>query len=123
MPSVFVPARAVVAAEEALTAGVLENCSTRDQFHELLTRLYNYPKYGLPELHGEPGGVQRSAPASLSRSGAFAKADGEFPWVLVNAVSGRAGGTDHCSLRWKSCIGCSIMQCFTSTRVLAKSFA
>ena len=51
--------RAVVAAQEAVAAQVLRQCSTRASFHELFSRLYNYPKYGLPAQHGEPGGVLR----------------------------------------------------------------
>ena len=51
--------RAVVAAQEAVASQVLKQCSTRASFRELFSRLYNYPKYGLPAQHGEPGGVLR----------------------------------------------------------------
>ena len=51
--------RAVVAAQEAVAAQVLRQCGTRARFRELFSRLYNYPKYGLPVQHGEPGGVLR----------------------------------------------------------------
>ncbi len=52
---------AVIAAEEALAAEVLGQCDSRDRFRDLFLRLYNYPKYGLPAQHGEPGGVLRCA--------------------------------------------------------------
>ncbi|KAK9846257.1 hypothetical protein WJX81_000149 [Elliptochloris bilobata] len=51
--------RSFVAAEEALAAEVLGQCDTRARFHELFSRLYDYPKFGLPAQHGEPGGVLR----------------------------------------------------------------
>ena len=57
--------RAVVAAQEALAAQVLNQCDTRARFRELFARLYNYPKYGLPAQHGEPGGVLRCSAAQL----------------------------------------------------------
>ncbi len=54
-------ARAVVAAQQALSDQVLEQCGTRGQFRDLFARLRDYPKFGLPVQHGEPGGVQRRA--------------------------------------------------------------
>jgi hypothetical protein len=63
-------ARAVVAAQQALSDQVLEQCGTRGQFRDLFARLRDYPKFGLPVQHGEPGGVQRRAPSCRIGSGA-----------------------------------------------------
>lgn len=43
---------AVVTAQNSLTSGVLEECETRSKFKELMTELYNYPKYGCPYKRG-----------------------------------------------------------------------
>ena len=40
-------------AQNALTNGVLERCSSRDKFAALMRRLYDYPKYGTPSRHGD----------------------------------------------------------------------
>jgi len=39
---------AVVEAQNQLTQTVLAQCETRDEFKELMTRLYNYERYGCP---------------------------------------------------------------------------
>ena len=39
---------AVVDAQNALTQTVLAQCNTRDEFKELMTRLYDYERYGCP---------------------------------------------------------------------------
>ena len=44
---------AVVDAQNGLTNGVLERCSSRDKFAALMRRLYDYPKYGTPSRHGD----------------------------------------------------------------------
>jgi Prolyl oligopeptidase, N-terminal beta-propeller domain len=44
---------AVVDAQNALTNGVLERCSSRDKFAALMRQLYDYPKYGTPSRHGD----------------------------------------------------------------------
>lgn len=44
---------AVVADQNALTASVLDECETRQQFNELLTELYDYPRYSCPRRHGK----------------------------------------------------------------------
>ena len=54
---------AVVAAQNALTASVLDECETRQQFNELLTELYDYPRYSCPRRHGK-----RCSPAPLFAS-------------------------------------------------------
>lgn len=43
---------AVVEAQNKLTSSVLEQCTSREQFKELMTELYNYPKYGCPYKRG-----------------------------------------------------------------------
>lgn len=43
---------AFVDAQNALTAGVLEQCSTRAQFKQLFQELYDYEKVGLPSRRG-----------------------------------------------------------------------
>lgn len=43
---------AVVADQNALTASVLDQCETRQQFNKLLTELYDYPRYSCPRRHG-----------------------------------------------------------------------
>ena len=35
-------------AQNQLTQTVLAQCETRDDFKELMTRLYNYERYGCP---------------------------------------------------------------------------
>lgn len=42
-----------VAAQNDLTAGVLDQCETRPRFKALMTRLYDYPRFGLPRKHGD----------------------------------------------------------------------
>ena len=39
---------AVVEAQNALTQTVLAQCDSRDNFKELMTRLYDYERYGCP---------------------------------------------------------------------------
>ena len=39
---------AVVEAQNQLTQTVVAQCETRDEFKELMTRLYNYERYGCP---------------------------------------------------------------------------
>eukprot|EP00882_Tetradesmus_deserticola_P019405 GHRQ01020886.1.p1 GENE.GHRQ01020886.1~~GHRQ01020886.1.p1 ORF type:complete len:455 (+),score=131.29 GHRQ01020886.1:102-1466(+) len=45
--------QAFVEAQNKLTAKVLEQCTTRDQFKSLFTALYDYPKYGTPFKRGD----------------------------------------------------------------------
>ena len=45
---------------------MLGQCDSRDRFRDLFARLYDYPKFGLPAQHGEPGGVLRCARPSHS---------------------------------------------------------
>lgn len=42
-----------VEAQNALTASVLDQCETRPRFKALMTRLYDYPRFGLPRKHGD----------------------------------------------------------------------
>lgn len=42
-----------VADQNALTSSVLSQCETRSQFNELLTELFDYPRYSCPQRHGE----------------------------------------------------------------------
>ena len=42
----------VVEAQNNLTRDVLAECATRDQFKDLLTQLYNYPRYSTPFRRG-----------------------------------------------------------------------
>ncbi len=42
----------VVDAQNKVTSDVLARCSTREQFKQLFTALYNYPKYGTPFKRG-----------------------------------------------------------------------
>ena len=44
---------AVVTDQNALTASVLDECETRQQFNKLLTELYDYPRYSCPRRHGK----------------------------------------------------------------------
>ena len=43
----------VVDAQNALTQTVLAQCETHDKFKALMTRLYDYPRYGCPSKRGE----------------------------------------------------------------------
>lgn len=70
-----------------MAAQVLKQCGTRASFRELFSRLYNYPKYGLPAQHGEPGGVLRRVGPCKCRTclcGTYgvhwAGAAGEWAW-------------------------------------------
>ena len=47
-----VPRFAVVEAQNALTNSVLERCSTREKFKDLMTRLYNYERFSCPFKRG-----------------------------------------------------------------------
>lgn len=55
----FVPAhspsvrQAFVDEQNKLTMPYLEQCAVRDQFHQRLTELYNYPKYSCPYKRGK----------------------------------------------------------------------
>eukprot|EP00878_Enallax_costatus_P029867 GHUV01032432.1.p1 GENE.GHUV01032432.1~~GHUV01032432.1.p1 ORF type:complete len:735 (+),score=227.44 GHUV01032432.1:207-2411(+) len=44
---------AVVDTQNRLTQKVLQQCETREQFKELFTQLYDYPKYGTPFKRGD----------------------------------------------------------------------
>lgn len=44
--------QAFVAAQNEVTASVLAQCESRPAFKELMTRLYDYPRYGLPHKRG-----------------------------------------------------------------------
>ncbi len=35
-----------------MTSSVLDQCETRPAFKALMTRLYDYPRFGLPRKHG-----------------------------------------------------------------------
>lgn len=41
-----------VAAQNELTSSVLSQCETRQQFNDLLTELFDYPRYSCPRRHG-----------------------------------------------------------------------
>ncbi len=56
---------AVVDAQNALTTSVLKDCNTRDQFADLMTALYDYPKHSAPFRQGS-----RCAPTYFSDSSA-----------------------------------------------------
>ena len=40
-------------AQNKLTDKVLEQCKTRGQFKELLTKVFNYPRYSCPFKRGD----------------------------------------------------------------------
>ncbi|KAL3130653.1 hypothetical protein ABBQ38_008044 [Trebouxia sp. C0009 RCD-2024] len=42
-----------VADQNALTSSVLDECETRQQFNQLLTELFDYPRYSCPRRHGK----------------------------------------------------------------------
>ena len=44
---------AFVEAQNALTDGVLAECATRARFKELMTALYNYPRFSCPFKRGD----------------------------------------------------------------------
>ena len=44
---------AVVSDQNKLTSSVLSQCETRTQFNELLTELFDYPRYSCPRRHGK----------------------------------------------------------------------
>jgi len=44
--------QAFVAAQNEVTASVLDQCETRPDFKALMTHLYDYPRYGLPRKKG-----------------------------------------------------------------------
>lgn len=48
---------AVVDAQNEVTQEVLASCETRGKFKELMTKLYNYPRYGCPFKRGGRCGV------------------------------------------------------------------
>ena len=50
---------AVVAAQNALTDSVLEECDTREQFKALMTDMYDFPKVTCPFQRGEEDGTLR----------------------------------------------------------------
>ena len=41
-----------VTAQNELTTNVLSQCETRQQFNDLLTELFDYPRYSCPRRHG-----------------------------------------------------------------------
>lgn len=41
-----------VDAQNKVTSSVLDQCETRPAFKALMTRLYDYPRFGLPRKHG-----------------------------------------------------------------------
>lgn len=45
-------AAVVVDAQNAVTQSVFSQCPTRDSFKELMTELYNFPRYGCPYKRG-----------------------------------------------------------------------
>ena len=44
---------AVVEAQNKLTHEVLEQCETRSQFKDLMTKVYNYARYSCPFKRGD----------------------------------------------------------------------
>lgn len=42
-----------VTAQNELTNNVLSQCETRQQFNDLLTELFDYPRYSCPRRHGK----------------------------------------------------------------------
>lgn len=45
--------KAFVDAQNVVTNAVLAQCDTRDAFKNLMTRLYDYPRYSCPSKQGE----------------------------------------------------------------------
>ncbi len=45
--------RAVVDAQNKLTGQVLEQCKTKAHFKDLLTKVFDYPRYSCPFKRGE----------------------------------------------------------------------
>ena len=44
--------RAVVDAQNKVTNSLLEQCSTREAFRQLLTEMYDYPRFRVPSKKG-----------------------------------------------------------------------
>ena len=59
MMGVWVVWAAVVAAQNALTDSVLEECDTREQFKALMTEMYDFPKISCPFQRGDDNGTLR----------------------------------------------------------------
>ena len=84
-----------VEAQNAVTASVLDRCETRLRFKALMTRLYDYPRFGLPRKHGDRYVFSRNTglqPQSVMYSAGDAS-PGVEPVVLLDPNSLSEDGT------------------------------
>ena len=82
-------------AQNAVTASVLDRCETRPRFKALMTRLYDYPRFGLPRKHGDRYVFSRNTglqPQSVMYSAGDAS-PGVEPVVLLDPNSLSEDGT------------------------------